>query len=104
MARPTIFTRALAERICESIVNGLSLRKACEKKGMPTVRTVMRWVASNGEFCQQYRVAKGIQADLFADELIAMADAATPETLARVRLQVDTRKWVAARMNPKKWG
>jgi len=43
-------------------------------------------------------------ADKFFNECIEIADAATQENCNVARLRVDTRKWAAARLAPKKYG
>ena len=44
------------------------------------------------------------QADKFFKECIEIADTATQENCNVARLRVDTRKWAAARLAPKKYG
>ena len=36
--------------------------------------------------------------------MVDIADAATPENVQVAKLQADSRKWVAARMTPRRWG
>jgi hypothetical protein len=43
-------------------------------------------------------------ADKLFKECLEIADKATPENVSVARLQVDTRKWAAARLAPKKYG
>lgn len=43
--RPTLFTPILAERFCQLIGEGNSWVRACAKEGMPSTRTIMRWLA-----------------------------------------------------------
>lgn len=86
---------------------------------MPDLRTVYRWIAARDEFRHMYEVAREDQADTMADEIISIADEADvsitqdgDETrlsldsvaIARNRLRVDARKWVAAKLKPKKYG
>ena len=42
--------------------------------------------------------------DKLFKECLEIADKATPENVSVARLQVDTRKWAAARLAPKKYG
>jgi hypothetical protein len=39
-----------------------------------------------------------------ADEIVEIADNATPQDAHVARLKVDARKWVAAKLLPKKYG
>lgn len=55
--RPSRYSAALAERICDHIRCGDSLRKAAEKEGVPNP-SVMRWVHENKAFSEQYARAK----------------------------------------------
>src|SRR5215831_5581176 len=48
--------------------------------------------------------AREVQADKYFQEIIEIADAATPETVNVARLRVDSRKFTVARLAPKKYG
>jgi len=48
--------------------------------------------------------AREAQADKLFKECLTIADAARPEDVNVARLRVDTRKWAAARLAPKKYG
>ena len=63
-----------------------------------------RWLNKHAEFRELYTQAREIQADVHADELVAIADDATPENAQVARLRVDSRKWVASKLRPKTWG
>lgn len=106
LGRPTLFTDELALEICERIANGRSLRSVCLDKDMPNVATVMRWIDKNSDFCEQYRRACEDRETTHFEEMLTIADEVLPETaeVARAKLRIDTRKWVLARMNPKKYG
>lgn len=121
MARPSSFTQKTADSICERLASGLSLREICRNKAMPNKATVFRWLAQNSEFSDQYTRAREAQADLYVDEMVAIADQPklgtkrkrtsdgkveeiTFDMTDHRRLQIETRKWVAARMRPKKYG
>lgn len=118
--RPSTFTPALGAALCEAIANGLSLRKACELPGMPSTSTAIVWLAdeAKAEFQAQYACAREARADYLAEELLEIADDGTNDTqtddegrvrvdqdvIARSRLRVDARKWLASKMAPKKYG
>ncbi|OZI26935.1 terminase [Bordetella genomosp. 9] len=80
--------------------------------------TVMRWLADNAVFREQYARAREAQADKLAEEILSIADDGLNDTyvddegnkrtdhdvVARSRLRVDARKWLASKMAPKKYG
>lgn len=117
---PTKYTLKLAEKVCAEIMNGRSLRSICTDAGMPNKSTVMRWMAGNEDFVKLYTAAKAIQAEGFADELIAIADTpqlgkktvrkngkvetTTGDMIEHRKLQVSSRQWIIERILSKKYG
>lgn len=104
--RPSKYSDELAEKICEKIANGRSLRSICAEDGMPTTSTVCKWLIENKEFSEQYARAREKQADYFAEEIIEIADSVPADSaeVAKAKLQIDARKWKAAKLAPKKYG
>lgn len=102
--RPTDYCTEIADKICEGLENGLSLRKVCAQPYMPDKRVVLRWVAKHEEFCHQYVRAREVGVEYRFDELEELAATATPESVSVVKLQIDTRKWALSKQMPKKYG
>ena len=103
MVRPLSFTQEIADTICERLSIGESLRAICRDDGMPGRTTVLRWLADNEVFRGQYAYACEVRQDDIFDELFDISDN-SGEDVNRDRLRIDTRKWVLARMAPKKYG
>ncbi len=106
--RPSDFTQETADIICERVADGVSLRKVCAADDtLPDRRTVLRWLAKDEheEFRRQYARAQDERADFYFEETMEISDdvGAGRDDIAKARLRVDTRKWVCARMNPKKY-
>lgn len=127
MARPSDFTQATADIICQRLASGESLRAICRDEEMPGSTTIFRWLASDEEaykgFREQYARAREAQADALADEILEISDDGTNdwmerknadgsigdiilngEHVQRSRLRVDARKWYAGKVAPKKYG
>lgn len=104
--RPTDYTKDMADKICEKIANGRSLRSICAEDGVPPMKTIYRWLEANEEFRHQYARAREKQADYFVEEIIEIADSAVAESAAvsKAKLQIDARKWAASKIAPKKYG
>lgn len=107
--RPSEFTQEVADLICDKIAAGQSLRTICvavgaDFDGIPHERTVYRWLEDHADFRQQYARAREAQADGEFDEARQIASAATTETVQVARLQIDTIKWRASKLAPKKYG
>lgn len=119
--RPTDYTPELAASICERLANGESLKAICSGDDMPSKASVYLWLTKHQEFADMYTRAREDQADTLADEIVAIAD--TPimgvktktnddgsvettegDMIEHRRLQVEARKWVAAKLKPRKYG
>ena len=90
-----------AALICARIADGKSARSACTEAGIDLV-THYRWQREHPEYAQQVSRAKDDQADTFVDDMILMAD--SEEDVARAKLKIDARKWVASKFKPKAYG
>lgn len=121
--RPTDYTPELADNICARIAEGQSLRRICRDDDMPCTSTVFTWLRIHKSFLDQYEKAKTEQADALAEEMLDIADdgsndwmekfdkegmsigwTVNGEHVQRSRLRLDTRKWIASKLKPKKYG
>ncbi len=121
--RPSDYTQEKADKICEMLSEGMSLRSVCKEEGMPSAATVFKWMREHEDFLKQYTRAKEESADAMAEECLDIADDGTNDYMERLdkdgesvgyqvngehiqrsRLRVETRKWLMAKMKPKKYG
>src|SRR3954471_7786460 len=104
------FSDDLADAICERVGRGESVVGICASKDMPHEVTVYRWLADpeKQDFCRMYTRAREVAAERFADEMVGIADSvrngATSEDVQAARLAIDTRKWIASKHSPRKYG
>ena len=127
MARPTLFTPEMGERVCALIAEGFSLRKIerlrneAGEKTMPAARTILRWLATQdvdpkeGEevkvrpfdaFRQQYARAREARADArfeSIDDIVARMLAGKIND-RQARVAIDALKWQAGKENAKRFG
>ena len=104
--RPTDYTDETALKICSQIANGASLVSICKADDMPSCVTVYAWLNKNAEFLKMYTRAKDDQADTLTDQMLDIADGVPADSneVAKARLQIETRKWTASKLKPKKYG
>lgn len=121
--RPSIYSQALSDEICEMISDGMSIREICRKDGMPGKTTIMRWLQENNTFRDQYAQAKEIGIEAIADDILDIADNGmndwmerrgtegenvgwqiNGEAVRRSQIRIDARKWVLSKLAPKKYG
>jgi hypothetical protein len=121
MGRPSDYTEEKGTEICRLLATGRSLRSICLQDDMPNFDTVLRWAERFPSFRGQYAEARSAQAELWAEEIVDIADGNKLDTklvargdelvetldwdhVQRAKLRVDARKWIAARLLPKKYG
>jgi len=103
LGRPTEFRRDIANRICDGIADGKSLRTVCKSQGMPSRTTVFRWLASQPSFRSQYACAREDQAEALADDVLDTSQDKNLDPNDR-RVRVDALKWLAGKLKPKVYG
>lgn len=119
--RPTKYSKKLADLICARLSEGVSLRTICLSEDMPVASSVFLWLRTKKGFSEQYARAKEESADAMSEEILDIADdgrndwmtitrgdtdieVVNHEVVNRSKLRVDTRKWIMAKMKPKKYG
>lgn len=96
------------------MADGESLRSICEDVGMPPESTVRGWVIDDVDgFAAQYARARALQAERWAEEIMAISDELPAMTgegkidsagVQHQRLRVDSRKWLLSKVLPKVYG
>lgn len=109
---------SIVQEVCDKIAEGRSLLSVLkDKKIYPARSTFMLWLKQSDNYAHAYTQACDQRADLIFEELIQIADNTSEdvivlpdgtevtnhEKIQRDRLRVDTRKWMLARMNPRKY-
>lgn len=122
--RPSDYSIDVAAKICEKLACGKPLVAICVADDMPHVSTVFRWLGDPryADFRDMYARAREAQADYLADETIEIADNAqndwmeareseqgegwklNGEHVQRSKLRIDTRRWFASKIAPRKYG
>ena len=121
--RPSLYTQALAEEICERIANGETLNQICRDEHMPERRTVVDWALNDRDgFSARYARARDAQLEHWADEIVEISDDGSndwieretksgrvitvlnDEAVQRSRLRADNRKWLLSKLKPERYG
>lgn len=125
--RPTKYTKKLCDDICERLAAGESMRSVSRDENMPAMSTLFKWLREHESFSEQYAIAKEESADALVEDMLDIADNQVEQPLVvdgvpltdsegnpilikdavsvnHARLRVDTRKWAASKLKPKKYG
>jgi hypothetical protein len=119
--QPTKYNDSLASTILRLMTTGMSLKRICDQPGMPCADSVYYWQAIHPDFSVRYARAMLDRAQFWAEEILDISDdgsndwveqqrngrtvmVADHEHIQRSRLRVDTRKFLMAKLDPKRWG
>lgn len=103
-------------KFCELISKCASIEKAAKSVGVWET-TIYGWLKADKEFHELYTHAREKQADRLVEQMIDISDNSendlisdengqrvNQEVIARSRLRVETRKWIASKMKPRVYG
>ncbi|MCW1887696.1 hypothetical protein OKA04_23365 [Luteolibacter flavescens] len=115
--RPTIFSQVLADRICELLAEGKSMREICSDGAMPHRDTVREWRKSHEGFSGQYARACEDGSDLMVEDMLRLADDKSQDlvpsefgpkpniaAVQRSKVQIDVRMWILSKREPDRFG
>jgi hypothetical protein len=130
-ARSPVRTPEIEQAILNGILDQRSLVLICEDEGMPSRDTVHAWLAADEQrraakavseeevlFLDRYKIAVSLRTEAMGEEILAISDDGHNDTymdeegneivdydhIQRCKLRVDTRKWLMAKLLPKKYG
>jgi len=116
--RQVMDPQQVRQEVLRLIMEGKTTREIGAIDGLPCKATIMNWLAADPDFRAGYAAAKALYAETLAEEIIEISDDAAAdwvdsdtggreldhEHVQRSRLRVDSRKWLAARLSPKRYG
>ena len=108
----------LFNKILLEIEEGRAIRNILIPKDMPDAVTFYKWIDKDKDKFKRYARACEARADAMVEDMIKIADDGLNDTykdsegnvrvdhdvIARSKLRVDTRKWLASKLKPKKYG
>lgn len=102
--RPSIYDDGMLKRVCDGLVEGLSIKQACTPDDMPRWQEIYLEMQRDEGVRSAIAHAREAQQEVTADDIVEMADLATPEDHNVVKLRIWARQWRAAKLAPKKYG
>jgi hypothetical protein len=114
-------TEEVALEILNRLAHGEQLSDICRDDHLPQFATVMKWIKTDPDFQEAYYEAKEFQMNVFADQILEIADNSTGdismafdrdgnlnpqvnyEHMRRSELRIKTRQWLMERYNKKQF-
>ena len=106
--------------ILEAVSAGKSVNSTCKELKINR-SMIFKWIQEDKEFSDQYAKARELCYDVWAEQILDIADTPCPGEKVKIlasgekettiedmtnhrRLQIDARKWIVAKLAPKKYG
>ena len=102
--RPSVHDEGALQSVCDALIEGLSIKQACKPENMPRWQEIYLEMQRNEKVRNAIAHAREAQQEVTADDIVDMADLATPEDHNVVKLRIWARQWRAAKLAPKKYG
>lgn len=116
-AKPDPWTDEIEAEIFDRIAKGGAVRNILKDDWLPSAGTFYRRLDADAAFAERYARAKEQLADTIFDECLTIADSqegdvyerdgvemVNHDAIARAKLRIDTRKWMAGKLRPKVYG
>jgi hypothetical protein len=97
MAVTTTRDQRIIERIIEKLAQGKSLTAICEQRGMPSRRTVQRWLQGDDDLAERLHEAREIGFHQFAEQTLDLVEKEPDANRARVILAA--RQWYLGKLS-----
>jgi hypothetical protein len=118
-------TDDIIQRILDEVTDGRTLSSICDDPGMPTRRTVSRWLTADPDFLKRYKIAEGIQADIWFEKVVDTAEGRHDDEILQSMMtdnpletanskrhlllqfrnqRIDAYKYAAGKIRPTKYG
>jgi hypothetical protein len=114
---PYKWSAEIEDEIFDRIAGGEAIRNICKDDWLPSWPTVNKRLAADDAFAARYARAREDQAATLFDQCLTIADSqeddiaivdgketVNHDVIARAKLRIDTRKWMASKLAPKVYG
>lgn len=124
MARPYNFSdeekESIITEICNRVINEKTSFNIAVEESQINYATFFNWMVKSDKLKELYNYAREVRADVLFEEIVTIADTPIDGEKTKIsekgieiikgdmtehrKLQIDARKWVVAKMQPKKYG
>jgi hypothetical protein len=105
MSRASIYSPEIVEAVCARIASGEPVAAVCRDKGMPALRTFLRWADEREDVAAEYSRALEARSEwALAEHHRIRGTAVDKETATAARVQLNALEWEMSKMAPKRYG
>jgi hypothetical protein len=105
--RPTVLTPQRRRKFLNLVREGKNIHQACRMVKLITPSDISRFLDEDESFLDEYLNARRIGIEMNSSEMLDLVDRCPANTSAevqKVKLQIDTRKWLLSKLIPDIYG
>ena len=97
-------TKELTDQICQELMNGQPLTRICNRKELPSIATVNRWISKDPSFAKQITNARRVGTQFYLDKMIEELETMSAKDVGIVREKLHHYRWLASKLLPSLYG
>ena len=97
-------TSQLTDQICQELMNGQPLTRICNRKELPSLATVNRWIAKHPSFAKQITNARRVGCQYYLDKMIEELESVSAKDVGIVREKLHHYRWLSSKLLPNLYG
>lgn len=104
ISRIIVWSEALEDQIVGLVSEGYTMREIAKLRDYPPLNSMLRRMSESERFMDGLVRAREVAVYALADQIISIADEATPDDVQVAKLRVEVRQWVMGRFNRRQFG
>lgn len=104
ISRIIVWSEALEDQVIGLVCEGYTMREIARLREYPPLNSMLRRMAESERFADGLIRAREVAVYALADQIIDIADKATPDNVQVAKLRVEVRQWVMGRFNRRQFG
>ena len=104
MTKALELTSELTEQICQELMNGQPLTRICNRKELPSLATVNRWITKHPSFAKQITNARRVGCQYYLDKMIEELETMSAKDVGIVREKLHHYRWLSSKLLPNLYG
>ena len=97
-------TKELTDQICQELMNGQPLTRICNRKELPSIATVNRWISKDPSFAKQITNARRVGTQYYLDKMIEELETMSAKDVGIVREKLQHYRWLSSKLLPSLYG
>lgn len=102
--RPSSYSEAVADQICDAVAEGRLITDICDSEGFPSYKTFRKWRAEHESFSERIARAREDQMDYYADRIMRLNAEMNATNWQYTNAQIRNIQWLMGKLKAATYG